>query len=249
MLLSVEHVSKSFSHKHAFSASHRHLIIDDVSFQLAQGESIGLLGESGSGKSTLANLICGLEYPDSGQILINGQSTTDKKSGKKPLSIVFQDYTTSINPTMNVKQVIAESLLLGGYIPRAQLQDQVSALLDRVGLSPKLMNRYIHELSGGQAQRVCISRALATCPSLIVLDEPVSSLDVPTQVKILDLLEKLKDDLQLSYFFITHDLQLVCYFCESVLFFQQKTIVERCQTADIAKVKHPYAQSLLNAVI
>ncbi|WP_392565303.1 dipeptide/oligopeptide/nickel ABC transporter ATP-binding protein [Utexia brackfieldae] len=249
MLLSVEHISKSFSHSHTFFPSHQHQIIDDVSFQIAKGESVGLVGESGSGKSTLANLICGIEKPDSGQILINGKPCTEKPHRKHHISIVFQDYTTSINPTMNVKQVIAESLLLNGYIPSAQLQVEVAALLDRVGLSPSLMHRYVHELSGGQAQRVCISRALATNPSLIILDEPVSSLDVPTQVKILDLLEKLKAEFKLSYLFITHDIQTVCYFCERVLFFQDKQIVESCLTQDLARVKHPYARSLLNAVI
>lgn len=246
MLLTVNHLSKSYKHTHTFFPKHEHVIIDDVSFCIEQGKSIGLVGESGSGKSTLAHLISGLEKPDKGEIRLNDSPISHKPQA---ISIVFQDYTTSINPAMNVLQVIAESLQVNGYIPKQQCVEQVASLLTRVGLSSELMYRYIHELSGGQAQRVCIARALACEPALIILDEPISSLDIPTQVQILDLLEKLKYELGLSYLFITHDIKTVCYFCDEVLFLHQKKIVEHCLTEQLASVSHPYARALLNAVI
>lgn len=246
MLLTVSHVFKSYQHAHVFFPKHEHIIIDDVSFQIEKGQSIGLVGESGSGKSTLAHMISGLEKPDRGEILLNDKPINPRQH---PISIVFQDYTTSINPAMNILQVIAESLQINGYIPKLQLKEEASHLLRRVGLSPDLMCRYIHELSGGQAQRVCIARALASTPELIILDEPISSLDIPTQVQILDLLEKLKYELGLSYLFITHDIKTVCYFCDQVLFLNQKKIVETCITEQLAYVTHPYAKTLLQSVI
>lgn len=246
MLLTVNHLRKSYLHTHALSPKHEHVIIEDVSFQIEKGQSVGLVGESGSGKTTLAHIISGIEMPDSGEVLLDGLPTNQRK---QRISMVFQDYTTSINPTMNVMQVIAESLQINGYIPKQLLQAEVEKILERVGLSSKLMYRYIHELSGGQAQRVCIGRALATSPSLIILDEPISSLDIPTQVQILDLLEKLKYELGLSYLFITHNIQTVCYFCDQVLFLYQKKIIERCETEQLAYVQHPYAKSLLASAI
>lgn len=246
MLLTVDHIYKAYKHAHTFFPKHEHTIIDGVSFQIEKGQSMGLVGESGSGKSTLAHMISGLEKPDRGQILLNDRPIHQRK---QLISIVFQDYTTSINPAMNVLQVIAESLQINGYIPKQQLLEEVAQLLSRVGLSTDLMYRYIHELSGGQAQRLCIARALACAPELIILDEPISSLDIPTQVQILNLLEKLKYELGLSYLFITHDIKTVCYFCDQVLFLYQKKIVEQCMTEQLAEVKHPYAKTLLQSVI
>ena len=246
MLLTVNNIFKSYQHTHAFFPKHEHIIIDGISFRIKKGQSIGLVGESGSGKSTLAHLISGIEKPNHGEILLNNKPISHKQHA---ISIVFQDYTTSINPAMNILQVIAESLQINGYIPKLQLKEEVTQLLKRVGLSPNLMHRYIHELSGGQAQRVCIARALASAPELIILDEPISSLDIPTQVQILDLLETLKYELGLSYLFITHDIKTVCYFCDEVLFLYQKKIIETCPIQQLAYVKHHYAKSLLQSVI
>lgn len=252
MLLEVNHLQKSYpSQKKASGLFKRQKqkIIDDVSFTIMMGESVGLVGESGSGKSTLARLISGIEVADKGNVQLNGEDIHERKNRRDQISIVFQDYTTSVNPTMNVLQIIAEPLQLAGYLSKSQQHERVATLLEYVGLSPDLMNRYIYELSGGQAQRVCIGRALATHPSLIILDEAISSLDIPTQVQLLDLLENLKAQLGLSYLFITHDIQAVCYFCQRILFFQHGKIVEICETNLLADIQHPYAKQLINAVI
>lgn len=248
MLLHVEGICKTYPRPKGWRHQ-RQTILDNVSFTLAKGESVGLVGESGSGKSTLARVISGIEKPDSGTVLLNGKSIYYRQNRYQQLSIVFQDYTTSVNPAMTVFAMISEPLSLQNCLLPLQLRELVAGLLDTVGLSPDLMNRYPHELSGGQAQRVCIARALATHPSLIILDEAVSSLDIPAQVQILDLLEKLKQEFELSYFFITHDIQTLCYFCQRVLFFDQHTIVAQSSIEDLSTIKHPYAQELLNAVI
>lgn len=248
MLLHVEGICKTYPQPDGWRHQ-RQTILNNVSFTLAKGESTGLVGESGSGKSTLARVISGIEKPDSGTVLLNGKSLYYRQNRYQQLSIVFQDYTTSINPAMTVFAMIGEPLSLQNYLPPLQMRELVAGLLHTVGLSPDLMSRYPHELSGGQAQRVCIARALATHPSLVILDEAVSSLDIPAQVQILDLLEKLKQEFELSYFFITHDIQTLCYFCQQVLFFDQHTIVAQSSIKDLSAIKHPYARKLLNSVI
>lgn len=248
MLLRVEGICKSYTQSKGWRRQ-KQVVLNSVSFDLAKGESLGLVGESGSGKSTLARIISGIERPDSGTVLLNGKSLYHRQHRYQQLSIVFQDYTTSINPTMNVFSMISEPLSQQNYLPPLLMREQVAGLLHKVGLSPDLMGRYPHELSGGQAQRVCIARALATHPALIILDEAVSSLDIPAQVQILDLLERLKQEFDLSYFFITHNIQTLCYFCQRVLFFNQQAIVAESSVMDLKSIKHPYAQKLLNAVI
>lgn len=248
MLLHVEGICKSYTQSKGWRRQ-KQTVLNNVSFNLAKGESLGLVGESGSGKSTLARIISGIERPDSGTVLLNGRSLYHRQHRYQQLSIVFQDYTTSINPTMSVFSMIGEPLSQQNYLPPLLMREQVAGLLHKVGLSPDLMGRYPHELSGGQAQRVCIARALATHPALIILDEAVSSLDIPAQVQILDLLEQLKQEFDLSYFFITHNIQTLCYFCQRVLFFNQQTIVAESSVMDLSSIKHPYAQKILNATI
>lgn len=248
MLLHVEGIDKTYTQSKGWGRQ-KQKVLNNVSFTLAKGESLGLVGESGSGKSTLARIISGIERPDSGTVLLNGKSLYHRQHRYQQLSIVFQDYTTSVNPTMTVFSMISEPLSQQNYVPPLLMREQVAGLLQKVGLSPDLMGRYPHELSGGQAQRVCIARALATHPALIILDEAVSSLDIPAQVQILDLLEKLKQEFDLSYFFITHNIQTLCYFCQRVLFFHQHSIVEQSSIMDLNAVKHPYAQKLLNSVV
>ncbi|MBS0848148.1 dipeptide/oligopeptide/nickel ABC transporter ATP-binding protein [Citrobacter sp. JGM124] len=248
MLLHVEEVYKTYTRSKGWRRQ-KQKVLDNVSFTLEKGESLGLVGESGSGKSTLARIISGIERPDSGNVLLNGKSLHYRQHRHQQLSIVFQDYTTSVNPTMTVYSMISEPLSQQNYLPPLLLRDQVAGLLKKVGLSPDLMTRYPHELSGGQSQRVCIARALATHPSLIILDEAVSSLDIPAQVQILDLLEELKQEFRLSYFFITHNIQTLCYFCQRVLFFNEHSIVAQSSINDLSTIEHPYAKALLNSVI
>ncbi|MEM8060185.1 dipeptide/oligopeptide/nickel ABC transporter ATP-binding protein [Morganella morganii subsp. sibonii] len=248
MLLHVEGICKTYPRPKGWRHQ-RQTILDNVSFTLAKGESVGLVGESGSGKSTLARVISGIEKPDSGIVLLNGKSIYYRQNRYQQLSIVFQDYTTSVNPAMSVFKIISEPLSLQNCLLPLQMRELVAGLLRTVGLSPDLMNRYPHELSGGQAQRVCIARALATHPSLVILDEAVSSLDIPTQVQILDLLEKLKKEFELSYFFITHDIQTLCYFCHRVLFFHQHEIISDSTIDNLKSIRHPYFQRMLNSVL
>ncbi|EIJ70414.1 ABC transporter ATP-binding protein [Pasteurella bettyae] len=248
-LLSVEHISKSYSSSFCLLKSANQQVLNDVSFHLDKGQSLGLVGESGSGKSTLARLICGIEKPDCGSIWLNEQSIFKPSNRLNSISLVFQDYQSSINPTMTVFQAISEPLRIQGNYTLSQLQQRVVEYLDKVNLSADLMSHYVYQLSGGQAQRVCICRALITHPSLIVLDEPVSSLDLVTQVQILDLLIRLKQDFNLSYFFITHNIQVLCYLCEQVLFFKQGQIVEQSAVQNLKNVTSDYAIKLLSSVI
>ncbi|MBI6189103.1 ABC transporter ATP-binding protein [Providencia rettgeri] len=248
MLLHVDGICKTYIQSKGWRRQ-KQTILDNVSFSLAKGESLGLVGESGSGKSTLARIICGIERPDSGTVLLNGKSLYHRQHRYQQLSIVFQDYTTSVNPTMTLFAMISEPLSQENYLPPLLMREHVAALLNKVGLSPDLMHRYPHELSGGQAQRACIARALATHPALIILDEAVSSLDIPAQVQILDLLENLKQEFKLSYFFITHNIQTLCYFCQRVLFFSEHSIVAESTINNLKNIEHSYVKKLLNSVI
>ncbi|PHI30656.1 ABC transporter ATP-binding protein [Budvicia aquatica] len=250
MLLEVCNVEKSYplAGSGLFSNKKRQ-IINDVSFSLEQGDCIGVIGESGSGKSTLARLICGLEMPNRGHIRLNGKNVVIADTRKNHISVVFQDYASSVNPLMTVFQMLSEPLLLNQKLNRQQLDARISELLLLAGLPDDLKPRHAHELSGGQIQRIAICRAIATNPELIILDEAISSLDVSSQVQILDLLARLKSQLNLSYLFITHDIQAVAYLCNKVLFFYQGRIIERCNIDDLVSVKHQYAQRLLKSVV
>ena len=238
MRLEVKNLSKSYPQRKGWFAP-KQPVLQNVSFQLEQGQSLAIVGESGSGKSTLARLIVGLEQPDSGQILCS------QTNNKRPMSIVFQDYSLSINPAMNVLQAVSEPL--PSSFSATQKQDCVAQALQQVGLNPDLMWRYPQQLSGGQQQRVCLSRALIHQAELIVLDEAVSALDVPNQLQILDLLLELKQRHNLSYLFITHDLQALCYLCQELIFLQQGHIVEQTSVQNLRFMQSDYAQKLLCA--
>lgn len=245
MQVTVNHIYKSYQHRPLLSSIHQHMVIEDVSFHIPAGHSLGLIGESGSGKTTLAHLLCGLEQPDRGTIRFYPR--TDSHSHAR-VNMVFQDYTSSINPTQNVRQVLAESLQLSPYLDR-HLHPAALSLLNQIGLSASFLTRYVHELSGGEVQRLCIGRALATRPNLLILDEPISALDVPHQLHILDLLKKLQYEWGMSYLFIAHDIKAVCYFCDEILFLQQKKIVARYKTTELNQIQHPYARTVLKAII
>lgn len=223
-------------------------VLDDVSLTIRTGEWMGLIGESGSGKSTLSRLVLGLEKVDQGKITIDGVDiATWRKENKGKMSVVFQDYTSSANPNFKVKDIIKEPLEIYG---RKSIDEGiVDELLEKVGLPITMANRYPHELSGGQLQRVCIARAISTNPRFIVLDEAISSLDVSVQTQILELLDYLKESMEVTCLFIAHDLQTVTYLCDQVSFLYKGTIVEQVAVENLANLQSDYAQKLLDAVI
>ena len=230
-------------------------VLRGINLEVPEGICLGVLGESGSGKSTTGRVLCGLLKPDKGQVLLKGEDVYQTKAGRKALresiSIVFQDYTTSANPRFQVKDIIAEGLQVYRRRTKKQLNitNEVTALLEQVGLDKTFLTRYPHELSGGQLQRVCIARAIACHTPIILLDEAISSLDAHTQVQIMDLLKELRARYGLTYIFITHDLTAITYLCDQVLFLYQGKVVEQCCVSEIAEVENEYAKKLLSAII
>ena len=226
--------------------------LNDVSFSLKKGECLGIIGESGSGKSTLGRILIGLEKPDSGEIKFQDKDIHKEANqiSRKELSIVFQDYFSSVNPRFKVADIIAEPLKLNTNLSSSDLRKELEKLIVDVGLKVEFLDRYAHELSGGQLQRVCIARAISTKPKFIMLDEAVSSLDISTQVEILNLLQELKKSYSLSYIFVTHDLLTLTYICDSVIFFKEGRIVEKVDSLEkLCEVKDDYSKALLDAVI
>lgn len=233
----------------------RQQVLFDLSFEVKKGTCLGILGESGSGKSTTGRVITGMLKPDSGQFFFEGLDVYEKKKNKKVLqenmSVVFQDYTTSSNPRFKIRDVIAEGLVVYQRRKgeRLDLKKETEVLLDQVGLDASFMDRYPHQLSGGQLQRVCIARAIACGAKVILLDEAISALDAHTQVQIMDLLLELKELHDLTYIFITHDLTSITYMCDEVLFLYEGRVVEQARVEDIGMVKNDYAQKLLGSII
>ena len=243
-LLEVRNVFKSYPVPGGFWKKKRQPILRGVNLTLSEGSSVGLIGESGEGKSTLGRLILGLEQPDSGQIILEGLPVKVwSKEHPGQMSVVFQDYTSSANPRFTVEELIREPL----DILRLDTSCAIPELLERVGLPKTLRSRYPHELSGGQLQRVCIARAIATKPRFIVFDEAISSLDVSVQAQVLELLLELKGDM--TYLFIAHDVQAVTYLCDRILFLHEGAIVESLEKKHLARASSVYAQRLLQSVI
>ncbi len=224
--------------------------VDGVSLEIEQGSTFGLLGESGCGKSTLCNLILGLEPPTSGRILFSGEDISElgrkgRKAWRRDIQPVFQDPYGALPPRMRVGRILEEPSRIHG-LDAATKSD---TLLERVGLPSQLANRYPHELSGGQRQRVVIARALALDPSLVVLDEPVSALDVSVQARVLDLLESLQKDLGLTYLFVSHDLGVVRHVSDEIGVMYLGDLVERGPADAIyGGALHPYTWTLLWAM-
>ena len=256
-MLEVNNVCVSFrsERQEKIFGTARNQVLFDVSLKVSQGTCLGILGESGSGKSTLGRVICGLLKPDTGEVKIQDVSVYASRNGRKNLqkrlSVVFQDYTTSANPRFRVKEIIAEGLAARERNQKIRLNrlEETNRLLELVGLDPSYANRYPHELSGGQLQRVCIARAVACQPEIILFDEAISSLDAHTQIQIMDLLHDLKEKLGLTYIFITHDLTSVTYLCDDVLFLYHGRITEHIPVSRIAETKDDYARKLLASII
>lgn len=255
-LLQVEGLTKHFPVGGGFLSKKKEIVhaVNGVSFDLSVGETLGLVGESGCGKSTLGRSIIRLLEPTAGRVIFDGEDVTNAspkrvRALRRQLQFVFQDPFSSLNPRMTIGEILAEPFVIHREAKGEALRSKVGALLERVGLPASAYSRYPHEFSGGQRQRVGIARALALRPKLIVLDEPVSALDVSIQSQILNLLCDLRDEFSLSYIFIAHDLAVIEHISDRVGVMYLGHLVELADSADLyASPRHPYTQALLAAI-
>lgn len=230
-------------------------VLKNVSLTVEKGDCLGILGESGSGKSTLGRIMVGILRPTSGEYTFLDANPYKSKAEKRILqhniSVVFQDYNTSVNPRFTVEEIIAESVnvLAKRNKTKVNVKATVKEYLHAVGLDDDFLDRFPHQLSGGQLQRVCIARAIAVQPKVILLDEAISSLDAHTQVQVMELLKNLQATYNLTYIFITHDLTAITYLCNKVAFLYQGEITEMIAVKDIAKTQDAYARKLIDVVI
>ena len=249
-LLRVEHLKKYF--KSARGMVHA---VDDVSFTLEAGKTLGVVGESGCGKSTLGRTIIRLQEPTSGSVFFDGKDVSGLNrqqlwEQRRQMQMIFQDPFSSLNPRMTISQAIEEPLALYHICPdRVSRQKRVAELMDTVGLARRLYNTYPHELDGGRRQRIGIARALALNPRFIVCDEPVSALDVSIRAQILNLMQDLQKELDLTYMFITHDLSVVYHISDEIMVMYLGQVIEKAPTEKLfANPVHPYTQALLSAI-
>jgi oligopeptide transport system ATP-binding protein len=232
--------------------------VDNISLSIKKAETFGLVGESGCGKTTTAKLILHLEMPDAGKVILEGKDVTEViRSGSKAdilgirrkMQYVFQNPYQSLDPRMTVADIITEPLAIHGHVPRSKWADRLMELIHLVGLEDYHTQRYPHEFSGGQRQRICIARALAVEPDLLLLDEPVASLDVSIRAQVLNLLGDLQQKFGLTYLYISHDLSTVRHICNRVAVMYLGKLVEVAQVADLyGKPLHPYTEALISAI-
>ncbi|MGO4197490.1 ABC transporter ATP-binding protein [Rhizobium sp. YAF28] len=228
--------------------------VDGVSLEIAEGETVALVGESGCGKSTLGKSLTRLVTPSSGQVRFRGRdvmamSNKELQSIRRSIQMIFQDPFASLNPRQTIRTILTAPLAVHGIGDRRKRDAIAAGMVEHVGLPRDSLERYPHEFSGGQRQRIGIARALILQPELVICDEPVSALDLSIQAQILNLLVEMKTELSLSYLFISHDLSVVRYFADRVLVMYLGRIVESASTADLWNgAKHPYTQALLAAV-
>ena len=228
--------------------------VDGITFDIYKGETFGLVGESGCGKSTTGRTILQLLEPTEGKVFFEDKELTDlskseMRRARRDMQMIFQDPYASLNPRMTVGGIVAEPLEVHGIGNRKSRKERVQELLDLVGLNPYFINRYPHEFSGGQRQRIGVARALASNPSFIVADEPISALDVSIQAQVVNLLDDLKAELGLTYLFIAHDLSMVRYISDRVGVMYLGRIVELSERDEVYDHPlHPYTQALLSAI-
>lgn len=251
-LIRVEHLKKYFNTPHGVLHA-----VDDVTFSIGRGETLGVVGESGCGKSTLGRAILRLHEPTEGKVIFDGRDVTalpkrEMTRLRTQMQIIFQDPYASLNPRMTVSQAIAEPLYLQRVFRRnqkAEAEKRVLEMMDLVGLARRYVNAYPHELDGGRRQRIGIARALSLNPSFIVCDEPVSALDVSIQAQVLNLMQDLQDQLRLTYLFITHDLSVVRHLSNHIIVMYLGQLVEKAPSKRLfEKPVHPYTRALLSAI-
>lgn len=258
VLLKIENLRKFFAIKSGFRKKYVQAV-DDVSFEIRKGETLGLVGESGCGKTTLGRTVLRLHEPTAGRIIYDGEVIFDGKNVKQnknmkdyrhKMQIIFQDPSASLDPRMTVGEIVAEALDIHNLYPdKGKRKNRVAELLDMVGLNREHANRYPHEFSGGQQQRIGIARALAVEPEFIVCDEPISALDVSIQAQIVNMLEEMQNRLGLTYLFIAHDLSVVRHISSRIGVMYLGNMVELVDAKELYKNPlHPYTKTLLSAV-
>jgi peptide/nickel transport system ATP-binding protein len=256
-LLQVTGLSQRYTlpRPHPFAAAPLVTALDDVSFALDAGRTLGVVGESGSGKSTLARLVMALETPSSGQVRFEGRdlhalTPTELHAARAHFQMVFQDPYSSLDPRMTVARTVAEPLEALDALSRAARRERAAAMLDAVGLNAATdLDKFPHEFSGGQRQRIAIARALVTQPRLIVADEPVSALDVSVQAQVLNLMQDLQQRFGLAYLFISHDLAVVDLVCDGLIVLQHGRVVEHGATDAVLRApRHATTRRLIDAV-
>lgn len=250
IILQCKNIKKKYKKK-----DHYHIAANNISFALKKGECLAIVGESGCGKSTLARIIMNLEKADDGKVILDGNNITNIKRKKlssvyKDIQMVFQDAIGSLNPKMTIGESIKEYVCSLCSTTKEERERKVEDLLELVGLPKEFKNRYPYELSGGQCQRVAIARALSSHPKVLICDEATSALDVSVQAQVLDLLIKMKNNLNISYIFITHDLALVSSFCDRVIVIKDGSIVEEGYVDKVINdPKSDYTKLLLNSIL